>query len=292
MAAKKEHPSVKAIKAYKNQHFLNSHAARNLRIMAEMVEPETRFHEYSVRNTVVFFGSSRAVSGREATRRLREIENEIHKRGRVSAKLRRDQRSAQQALVMARYYDDAVELAGKMTEWFKDLERKGKHFIVCTGGGPGIMEAANRGASRAKGRSMGLNISLPFEQRPNSYISPELSFIFHYFFIRKFWFVYLAKALVVFPGGFGTMDELFEVMTLLQTKKIGRRITIVLYGSEYWNEVIDWEAIAKWGVISPKDLKIFRICDDVNSAFEYLKRELTNNYLSKNAWPNVEGYHL
>ncbi|MBL8006114.1 MAG: TIGR00730 family Rossman fold protein [Ignavibacteria bacterium] len=181
---------------------------------------------------------------------------------------------------MSKYYDDTVELAYMMTQWAKSLKKPNK-FIVCSGGGPGIMEAANRGAAKAKGFSMGLNISLPFEQYPNRYISPELNFEFHYFFMRKFWFAYLAKALVIMPGGFGTLDELMEILTLVQTEKLHKKMTVVVYGKEFWDKIINMEKMAELQVISPEDLKLFRFVNTPKEAFEYLKDELTKHYVIK-----------
>ena len=180
---------------------------------------------------------------------------------------------------MARYYEDARTLARLITEWSNAIENPTYRFVVCTGGGPGIMEAANRGAADAGGKTIGLNIGLPFEQRPNIYITPELSFEFHYFFMRKFWFAYLAKALVVFPGGYGTLDELCEILTLAQTRKLESKITIVLYGSEYWKRIINFDALAEYGMISPDDLKLFQYADDPRTALEILKDNLTRHYL-------------
>ncbi len=236
------------VKAYRNLEFLSSDRARTLRILAEYLEPEARFERYDVEDTIVFFGSARArpAGDREA--------GDPH---------------------LPEYYDAAEELAFRMTTWSKSLNNHRHRFIVCSGGGPGIMEAANRGASRAKGLSVGLGISLPMEQGINPWVSHELAFEFHYFFMRKFWFVYLSKALVVFPGGFGTMDELFEVLTLVQTGKAGSPRPIVLFGKEFWQEIIDWQALARWGVISPGDLGLFRMVDTVDEAFDHLVTELS-----------------
>ncbi|HWB99340.1 MAG TPA: TIGR00730 family Rossman fold protein [Bryobacteraceae bacterium] len=226
--------------AYLNQPFLNSPDARALRILAEYLEPFSHFRREKVRDTVVFFGSAR----------LRETGP------------------------MARYYEDARALAGLVTEWAKQFVNNTHRFVVCTGGGPGIMEAANRGAAEAGGKTIGLNIGLPFEQFPNPYITPELSFEFHYFFMRKLWFAYLAKALVVFPGGFGTLDEMMEMLTLTQTQKLAKRMTILLYGSEYWKEILNFDALVRYGMIAADDLKLFRYADDPQSAFEILKEGL------------------
>src|SRR5579885_820147 len=229
-------PDNRRSPAYLNEKFLNSPDARALRILAEFLEPLAHFRREKVRDTVVFFGSAR-----------------ISEDG-----------------PMARYYHEARELARMLTEWADQFTNSTYRFVVCTGGGPGIMEAANRGASEAKGKTIGLNIGLPFEQLPNPYITPELSFEFHYFFMRKFWFAYLAKALVIFPGGFGTMDELFEILTLAQTRKLESRIVIVLYGSKYWKEVLNFEALARYGAISTDDLQLFQYADDPETALHIL----------------------
>jgi uncharacterized protein (TIGR00730 family) len=280
MASKVKPARVKAVKAYKNIDFLNSPRARNIRILAEMIEPEERFREYSIRDTVVFFGTARARPMRTALKRLKKVEQQIEHSPKVTERLKLELDMARGDLALSQYYEAAAELSEKLTRWFKQLEERDLRYVICTGGGPGIMEAANLGARRAKGRSMGLNISLPFEQAPNPYQSEELAFVFHYFFIRKFWFVYLAKALVVFPGGFGTFDELFELLTLVQTRKVTKRVSIVLFGSDYWNSVINFEAMVRWGTISREDLKIFHIFDSVDEAFKFLKSDLTENFLS------------
>jgi uncharacterized protein (TIGR00730 family) len=279
MASKARLTPITPLKAYKNSEFINSPAARIIRILAEMVEPENRFRKYSIRDTVVFFGSSRALPRKTALSQLRTLEKRAGGSAKLASQMSRELEAARAELALSRYYEAAAELSERLTRWFKQLEQRNHHYIICTGGGPGIMEAANLGAKRAKGRSMGLNISLPFEQKPNPYQSKELAFIFHYFFIRKFWFVYLAKALVVFPGGFGTFDELFELLTLVQTNKVTKRVSIVLFGSDYWNSIINFDAMVHWGTISLEDLNIFRIFDDVDAAFEFLKSELTENYL-------------
>lgn len=255
------------LKAYKNLDFLNSNSARVLRIMSEYLEPESRFRHYKVKDTIVFFGSARI-------RPSEEVEKELNTDG-----LEDGQRDKlDRALEMSRYYDDAVELARLLTEWSKSLKERQRRFLICSGGGPGIMEAANRGAALAHGKSIGLNISLPFEQAPNPYISNELSFEFHYFFMRKFWFIYLSKALVIFPGGFGTLDELLEVLTLIQTKKLRRPIPIVIYGEQYWREVLNLDALEKWGMINKEDLNLFRFADTPQAAFEYLRDQLQMFY--------------
>lgn len=271
----------KPVKAYKNLPFLNSPAARKIRVLCEFTEPEVRFRKFNVKDTIVFFGSARTLPRKKAESRLNELESRRTREG-DHAELKAKIDRARRDLAMSAYYESARELAARLTEWSKGLDDPETRFIICSGGGPGIMEAANRGASEKKGLSAGLNISLPFEQEPNQYISHELNFEFHYFFVRKFWFVYLAKALAVFPGGFGTLDEFFELLTLVQTNKTQKEMPIVLFGSDYWNEVINFEALVKWGTISPEDLNLFKIYDDVGEAFEYLKTEITRIYLKTN----------
>lgn len=256
-------------KAYRNEAFLASRHARPLRIQAEYLHPESRFESFGISDTIVFFGSSRFVSREEAEARLAELEASGG-----------DTKAAEQALKMSRYYEDCRELARRLTEWSKQLEEKRRRFVVCTGGGPGIMEAANRGASEAKGLNIGLTISIPNEPRGNSYITRHLTFEFHYFFMRKFWFVYLAKALIAFPGGFGTLDEFFEVMTLLQTKKLKKRLPIVLYGTRFWDAALNLKALVDFGTISPGDLDLFYKTDSVDEAFAFITRELTENALA------------
>jgi uncharacterized protein (TIGR00730 family) len=258
-------------KAYKNLSFLTGRDARTIRILSEYLEPQSRFRHYRVTDTVVFFGSARALSSQAAGRELEEAKKNGDK-----SKIA----NAERAVKLAHYYDDARTLARLMTEWSKGLELPDRRFIVCSGGGPGIMEAANRGASEAAGISIGLGISLPMEAASNRYLTRELGFEFHYFFMRKFWFVYLAKALVVFPGGFGTLDELFELLTLIQTRKIGKSVPVVLYGKKFWNEVLDMDALVRWGTISPEDLRLFHRSSTPQEAFEYLKSELERLYLA------------
>ena len=274
-------PAIKApkksryrmVKAYKNEEFLNSRNARSLRIQAEYLEPETRFEKFNVKDTIVFFGSARTKSRSQAQKALRQAK----KSSAPSKQIVRAERD----LKMSRYYEEARELSKRLTEWSKDLNNEGdeRRFVICTGGGPGIMEAANRGASEAKGLNIGLNISLPFEQHENPYITHHLGFEFHYFFMRKFWFVYLAKMIVVFPGGFGTLDELFEVMTLDQTGKLTKPVKIVLYGENYWKDIINFEALAKYGTVSLDDLDMMYITDNVDEAFDYITSELSENAL-------------
>lgn len=265
---------LKLVKAYNDMKFLNSPQARLIRILAEMVEPAARFNKHCIRDTVVIFGSARIMPRRIAAAKLKEIEKKMRGAGRDSPQVKSLYKQARRNLAMSRYYEEAAELSMRLVGHFKTLSRRGKNFMICSGGGPGIMEAANYGAKMAGGKSIGLNISLPIEQYPNPYQTKELAFEFHYFFIRKFWFFYLAKALVVFPGGFGTMDELFELLTLIQTGKAKKRMAVILYGREYWERVINFQAMVEWGTISTEDLKLFKIVNNVDEAFAYLKERL------------------
>ena len=252
----KEDESVRRPLAYREEAFLQSPESRPLRFLSEYLWPLAHFRDEKIHDTIVFFGSAR-----------------VHEDG-----------------PLARYYREARELARLLTKWAETLgapvapgEARNHRFVICSGGGPGIMEAANRGASDAGGKTIGLNIGLPFEQRPNPYITPELSFEFHYFFMRKFWFAYLAKALVVFPGGFGTLDELTEILTLAQTKKLENKILILLYGSDYWREILNFDALVKYGMISPEDMNLFSFADTPEEALHFLKDELTKYYLEPEA---------
>ncbi len=265
-------------KAYKNLGFLNSPDARLIRVLCEFIEPQARFRRMRLRDTIVFFGSARTLPPDVAQQNLESIERDIAEAPNPGQELTHAHEQAKRDVVMAQYYADAMELSERLTRWTHGLSNNGRRFIVCSGGGPGIMEAANRGASKAGGPSVALNISLPMEQDPNPFQTKELAFEFHYFFVRKFWFVYLAKALVVFPGGFGTLDELFEVLTLVQTQKTAKYMPVVVYGTKFWNEIVDFKALAKWGVISPGDLDLFHFCDDVDSAYDYLTSELSRHY--------------
>jgi uncharacterized protein (TIGR00730 family) len=231
--------------AYRNEQFLDSPDARSLRIVSEYLYPLSHFRKEKVQDTVVFFGSARTLE--------------------MGAN--------------ARYYNDARELARRITEWSDQLPHQGRRFVVCSGGGPGIMEAANRGAQDAGGKTIGLNIGLPFEQRPNPFITPELCFEFHYFFMRKFWFAYLAKALVVFPGGFGTLDELTEILTLVQTQKLLKKMDVILYGTTFWKEILNFDALLKHGMIAESDMNLFTFVDDVDTAFKTLVSGLTKHWL-------------
>jgi uncharacterized protein (TIGR00730 family) len=258
------------VKAYHKESFLNSREARPLRILAEYLEPRNRFDQHQIDDTIVFMGSARLVSREQATA-------ELSAAGQDPDACQR----ARMRVAMSRYYEDARELAYRLTEWSKKLEAEGRRFVVCTGGGPGIMEAANRGASEANGLNVGLTISIPVEEFDNRYVTSELSFHFHYFFMRKFWFAYLAKALLVFPGGFGTLDEMFEILTLRQTRKMRKHLAIVLFGAQYWDEVINFEALIRHGTIDREDLHLFRRTDSVDEAFEIVTRHLTEYALAE-----------
>jgi uncharacterized protein (TIGR00730 family) len=258
----------RAEKAYKNLDFINSPDARAIRILSEYLEPATRFREFKIKDTVVFFGSARVPSPEESEAALAAAKES----GEGVAE-------AERGAEMVKYYEATRELARRLTEWSKSLEGSGRRFVVCSGGGPGIMEAANRGASEAAGENIGLNISLPFEQSENPYITHRLSLEFHYFFLRKFWFNYLAKAIVVMPGGFGTMDEFMETVTLIQTLKVKRALPLVLFGTEYWSKVINFEPMVEFGMISPKDVDLFFRTDSVDEAYDYLVAGLTEHFL-------------
>jgi uncharacterized protein (TIGR00730 family) len=263
--------------AYQNEPFLNSPDGRILRILAEYQEPLARFRREQIQDTVVFFGSARFQGHKDATKNLTSVED--NHAAIPSAKLEQDLKLAQAAVDMARYYEDARRLAHMLTKWSIHIPARRHRFVVTTGGGPGIMEAANLGAHEAGGKSIGLNIQLPFEQYPNQYITPSLNFQFHYFFMRKFWFAYLAKGLVIFPGGFGTMDELFEILTLAQTDKLAKKILVVIYGREYWNRIINFQAFVDAGTVSPQDVDQFKVIDSPDEAFEFLRDGLTKYHL-------------
>ena len=237
-------------KALGRRSFMNSPDARSLRILAEYLEPLFRFEKHSIEDTIVFFGSARIPPGDAAD-------------------------PDKPASALSEYYEAAQELSARLTRWSKELTGGGRRFVVCSGGGPGIMEAANRGASEAKGLNVGLNISLPHEQHENPFITRDLAFQFHYFFMRKFWFTYLAKAVVVFPGGFGTLDELFEILTLVQTGKIRKKMPVVLFGSRYWSQVVQWEALERYGTIDPEDLELLFRTDSVDEAFDFITEQLS-----------------
>ena len=262
--------------AYHDQEFLESPDARPIRLLAEYLEPARRFRQQNIQDTVVFFGSARVHSRQDAERALKELQR---KRGRKSSDHAMLLKRTRKAIKWSRYYEEARELAGRLTEWSMSLEEPRRRFVVTSGGGPGIMEAANRGASEAGGKTIGLNIRLPFEQGPNRYITKGLHFEFHYFFMRKFWFAYLSKALVIFPGGFGTCDELFEILTLVQTDKLSKKIGVILYGREYWDEVLNVKPMAEWGAIADKDLELLHYADTPADAFEQLRPFLETHHM-------------
>lgn len=268
----------KTVKAYHNENFLSSSDGRTLRLLAEYLEPQARFKKHKIMDTIVFFGSARLKSRKEALTDFNKIKNVNPK---SIANFPQEFRKAQHHLEMSKYYEDAVELSKRLTEWSMNLETNANRFIICTGGGPGIMEAANRGAKKAGGYSVGLNISIPFEQYVNPFVTKELSFEFHYFFMRKFWFAYLSKAFVVFPGGFGTFDELFEILTLVQTDKIRKKLAFVIYDEKYWKSVVNFDALIEHGVINESDLKLFHFCNDVDSAFKIVKDHLEKNFMKE-----------
>ena len=257
--------------AYQNEPFLNSPDGRILRILSEYVEPLARFRREQIQDTVVFFGSARFHSRAVAEKNLKDLQGKGSKA---------EQKKAAAAVEMSRYYEDARKLAAMLTEWSVTIPARRRRFVVTTGGGPGIMEAANLGAKDAGGKTIGLNINLPFEQFPNPHITPSLNFEFHYFFMRKFWFAYLAKALVIFPGGFGTFDELFEILTLAQTDKLAKKILVVIYGSEYWKKLINFQAMIDAGTISADDLGLFKLVDTPEEGFEFLRDGLTKYHLA------------
>jgi len=278
--------------AYENPAFLNGSDGRLIRILAEYSEPLARFRRERIQDTVVFFGSARFNALDEAHRSLELLENTgsaqpapPHEQPATLPDLEQGDvpelrlRRAEAAVEMAQYYEDARRLAYMLTKWSMSLNHRRSRFVVTSGGGPGIMEAANRGAYEAGGKTIGLNIRLPFEQMPNRYITPALNFEFHYFFMRKYWFAYMSKALVVFPGGFGTIDEMFELLTLAQTRKLAKKMTVVIYGSSYWNQVVNLDLLVDKGAISPKDRELFQMVDTPEEAFEILKDGLTQNHL-------------
>src|SRR5712671_3745383 len=266
--------------AYLDGQFLESEEGRPLRILSEYLEPLRRFKDQNIQDTVVFFGSARVDSRERAALALKTL----RARGvsESDAQFQAELVRSRKHVDWARYYEDAREVARRLTVWSTALPSEHHRFVVTSGGGPGIMEAANRGASEAGGKTVGLNIRLPFEQGANDYITEGLHFEFHYFFMRKFWFAYMAKALVVFPGGFGTLDELFEILTLAQTDKLSKKIGVVLYGSEYWKQVLDLKPMAEWGAISEKDLELLTYADTPAEAFEHLRDHLIAHHLEPN----------
>ncbi len=257
-------------KAYSNSSFLSSKDARVLRILSEYLEPRGRFERLRVDDTIVFMGSARVKSREQAEETLRKAEGGDG-----------DLEGARMALTMSGYYEAARELASRLTQWSKALDPNERRFVVCTGGGPGIMEAANRGAAEARGMNVGLTISLPAEEFGNPYVTRELAFHFHYFFMRKFWFAYLAKAVIVFPGGFGTLDEMFELLTLVQTRKMRKVMPIVLFGTEFWRQVVDFGALVRHGTISARDLELMHHTDSVDDAYNWIVQQLSEYALGQ-----------
>jgi hypothetical protein len=297
-------PLERAPLAYENSAFLNSADGRLMRIVSEYLEPLARIRHEQIQDTVVFFGSARFRGREEADHALELLDNT----GSIQAAPRAEQpatppdiaagkatdlqrKRAVAAVEMARYYEDARRLSFLLTKWAGKIPSRKHRFVITSGGGPGIMEAANRGAWEAGGKTIGFNIRLPFEQSPNPYITPSLNFEFHYFFMRKLWFAYLSKALVVFPGGFGTLDEMFEILTLTQTQKLAKKITVIIYGSEYWKKVFNLDVLVDTGAISPKDIDLFQFADTPEEAFEMLRRGLTENYLAAEVAAATAGAH-
>jgi uncharacterized protein (TIGR00730 family) len=289
-------PLASAPLAYENSSFLNSADGRLIRIVSEYMEPLARIRREQIQDTVVFFGSARFRGREEADHALELLDNTgsaqpapSHEQPAKAPDIAAGKASELQrkravaAVQMARYYEDARRLSGMLTKWAMQIPSERHRFVVTSGGGPGIMEAANRGAYEAGGKTIGMNIRLPFEQAPNPYVTPSLNFEFHYFFMRKLWFAYLAKALVVFPGGFGTLDEMFEILTLAQTHKLAKKITVVIYGSDYWKKVFDLDVLVDTGAISPKDIELFKFADTPEQAFDLLRHGLTENYLVQEA---------
>ena len=272
----KKRPEASHI-AFLNEDFMNSPDARPMRILSEYIYPRKVLSQAEATDTIVFFGSARA-------KPLKQIRQYTKDLGNVKLSPK-EKKTVENQKQLAQYYRDASALSYKLTKWSKalseDKERKNKlrKFVICSGGGPGIMEAANRGASLARGKSVALNIALPLEQKSNPYVTQSLDIQFHYFFMRKYWFMYLAKAVVVYPGGFGTCDELFEILTLIQTEKIKKPIPIVLYGSKYWNDVVNLKSFVEWGTISEDDLSLIKIFDKVDETFDYITEEITKHYL-------------
>ncbi len=263
--------------AYLFPEFLESQEARPIRILAEYLEPVRRFKEQKIQDTVVFFGSARVNSRGRAERALRTLNARgVHD---ATEHYEAEPNQTRTPAEWARYYEDARELARLLTTWSRGLTSEHHRFVVTSGGGPGIMEAANRGAREAGGKTVGLNIRLPFEQGANPYITDGLHFEFHYFFMRKFWFAYLAKALVIFPGGFGTCDELFEILTLAQTDKLSKKIGVILYGREYWDQVMNLKPMAEWGAIAEKDMELLQYADTPSDAFDRLRAHLVEHHL-------------
>src|SRR5579862_4799232 len=263
--------------AYQDQVFMESTAARPLRILAEYIDPINRLRRAGVGDTIVMFGSARIQPRDRALAQLKKVQSAA--RGRRTPEWSTKIGAAKSIVGMSRYYEEARELSRRITNWSMTLGVHPKRFLICSGGGPGIMEAANRGAAEAGGESVGLSIQLPHEQRPNPYITPDLNFCFHYFFMRKLWFAQMAKALIVFPGGFGTMDELWEILTLMQTGKLAKKHLILIYGREYWNKVLNWRHMVDTGTITEAEYKVLQFADTVDEAFERVREQMETHYL-------------
>lgn len=263
--------------AYDDPKFMDSLVARPLRILAEYIDPLNRLRLANVSDTIVMFGSARIQSRDRALLHLKEVRRRA--KGRRNREWRQKVSAARSLVSMSRYYEDARELAHRLTMWSMTLGDKPRRFVVCSGGGPGIMEAANRGAYEAGGPSIGLSIQLPHEQESNRYITPELNFLFHYFFMRKLWFAQMAKALIIFPGGFGTMDELWEMLTLLQTNKLSSHHLILIYGRKYWDEAINWRHMVRTGTINEREFKLLQFADNVDEAFNHIRTDLEAHHL-------------
>ncbi|NQV38662.1 MAG: TIGR00730 family Rossman fold protein [Candidatus Marinimicrobia bacterium] len=256
---------AKSKEFFLDEDFLTDTEARSLRIQSEYLGPKLRLAKNKISDTIVFFGSARILSPEESQANIDSAPADISHDEKETLEL---------DLENSRYYDAARQLADRLTRWSKKLKNSEHRYIITSGGGPGIMQAANRGASEAKGLSIGMNITLPFEPSSNPYITNDLDIQFHYFFMRKFWMAYLAKALVAFPGGFGTLDELMEILTLIQTKKISKRIPIILFGEDFWNNVVNWDYLVKARTISAEDLKLFKITDSIDIAFDFITTEI------------------
>lgn len=270
------------LKAYNNADFLHSREARPIRILSEYLYPEQYFKKHNVQGTIVFFGSARTMSMKDYQAKMTDLKNEFEQTTNLQQKneIAETIKEFQEREEMSKYYDEGVELSRLLSVWLQDNPNT-KGTYICTGGGGGMMEAANQGASLANLQNIGLNISLPFEQNPNHFVSEDMVFEFHYFFMRKFWFVYLAKALVAMPGGFGTLDELFEILTLRQTRKVSKPLPTVLYGKNYWNKLIDFDYLIKKGMINKNDLSLFHFSDTPQDAFEFISSEISKNYNPK-----------
>jgi len=263
--------------AYEDPQFMDSLGARPLRILAEYLDPLSRLRRANIGDTIVMFGSARIQSRDRALAHLKQTQASA--RGRRTPASRAKITAARSLLEMSRYYEEARELSHRITSWAMTLGNQPRRFVICSGGGPGIMEAANRGAAEAGGPSVGLSIQLPHEQTSNRYISPDLNFYFHYFFMRKLWFAQMAKALIVFPGGFGTMDELWEMLTLLQTNKLSSHHLILIYGRKYWDKVLNWRHMVRTGTMNERDYKLLQFADSVDEAFTHVRRDLEAHHL-------------